>query len=278
MDLIIGVIPILPIYGVMIALAKGRCSRYEYLIKGLISYGIVIVSTILFVLSIPGISFIMMIIMLIAMCINLKYTIQRLYDLKMSGYCLLLTLIPIVGIILTIILLLKKSGIKPNEYDEAIEYKKIVKERHFLDIHKDQIFFDDIEFRMEYYLRKYIIKISDNIDRNIFSDYLLKNFASRKENIYTLVSITENDLIEIVSNLNLIILYESQYIKIKEYDLFIRYYDFGYDIIISKEEYKLTKDIIDTFDFPGAYFEDEEYIYYNKVTKEEIVGLIKNVA
>jgi uncharacterized membrane protein YhaH (DUF805 family) len=278
MEFIARIIPSLLIYAIIIAWTRGRCSRYEYLVKGLVAFGIIIISLILSVLGIPVISFVMVFVMLIALYNYVKYTIQRLYDLGMSGYYILLTLIPIVGIVMTIILFVKKSEIEPNEYDEAIKYKKFFKEKHFLDIYKDRIIFDDIEFNLEYYLKKYTVKISKYVEKNIFSDYLLANFSSQKENIYDLVEITGNDLLEVAKKLELIILYESQYIKIKGYKLFIRYYDFGYDIIINKAEHKLSKEIIDTFDFPGAYFEDEKYIYYKKVTREEIIECIKNVA
>jgi uncharacterized membrane protein YhaH (DUF805 family) len=278
MEFITRIIPTLVIYGIIIARTRGRCSRYEYLVKGLAAFGIIIISLILSVLGIPVISFVMIFVMLIAIYNYVKYTIQRLYDLGMSGYYLLLTLIPIVGIVMTILLFIKKSEIEPNEYDEAIKYETIIKGKHSLNIYKDRIIFDDIEFNIEYYLKKYKIKISKYVEKNIFSDYLLENFSSQKENIYDLVEITGNDLLELTKKLELIVLYESQYIEIKGYKLFIRYYDFGYDIIINKKKYKLSKDLIDTFDFPGAYFEDEKYIYYKKVTKEDIIEWIKNVA
>lgn len=276
--IIIRIIPIILIYIIIITKTKGRFSRYEYLIKGLIAYCLIIISTILIILSIPVISFFMMIFIIIAIYSYVKYTIKRLYDLGMSGYYLLLTIIPIIGLILTIILFTKKSNIEPNEYDEAIKYQNFCKGKHIINIFRDRLMFDDIEFRIDYYLKKMIIKIIDDSDNNIFSDYLFKNYQSRKENFYYIVEIVSTDFLEILKKLELIVLYESKYIKIMDYKLFIRYYNFRYDIIINKEDHQLTKEIIDTFNFPGAYFEDEKYIYYNGLTKEELIEWIKNVA
>ena len=278
MELIIGIIPTLLFYGIVYFRVKGRCSRYEYIIKNSISLGVLILSLFLFALLIPVISFLMFFVMLASIYYYIRLTIRRLYDLAMPGFYIFFTLIPIVGIILTIMLFIRKSSIDLNEYDEAINYRKIIKGKHFLNICKNKIYFDDIEFNMEHYLGKYTIKISKYIENNIFSEYLLHNYSSEKENIYELVSIKDSDFLKIIKKLDLVLLYEFQYIKLKEYIMFIRYYNFGYSIIINKEEHKLTKNMIDTFDFPGAYSENDKYIYYNNITKEEIMIWIKNVA
>ena len=274
-----GIIISLAIYGIMIALVKdGRCSRHEYIIKKLIIIGLYIFTILMFFLGIPVISFIMFIFLYIVMYHNVKYTLQRLFDLRMSSYYLLLTIIPIAGLIITIILCIRKSSIKMNEYDDAVNYKKLFKGKHFLNIFKNKIEYDDVEFGMDYYLGKYLIKISKNVEKNVFSDYLLRKFTPKIENIYSIVEIGKDDLQNIIKENNLIVIYESQFIVIKNYKIFIRYYDFKYDIIMDKNDHELTKDIIDTFNFPGAYLEDDEYIYYTKISKEEILDWIKNVA
>ena len=131
---------------------------------------------------------------------------------------------------------------------------------------------------MEYHLGRYIIKISKYSKNNIFSEYLLQNYSLEKEGIYESVSIEDSDLYKIINELKLVELNEFHYIKLKGYFLFIRFYNFGYNIIINKEDYKLSKDLIDIFDFPGAFYEDEKFIYYNNITKENILKWIKNVA
>ena len=282
--LLLAVTPIIIFYWLVIATTKGRCSRREYFIKTMLILVIVFTALVIIALSILLISFLMMIILWIAAYSYLKFTIQRLYDLGMPWYYLLLTVIPIVGLIMTIVLFVKRAGIEPNDRDEPIKYGKICKGKHFLNIFDDKIFFDSIEFRTEYHLGKYKIKIANYMPKNIFADYLRANYPSQEERVsrgefvYTVVEATGNDLLEIIKKLKLIVLYESHYIKIRGYKLFMRYYNFGYDIIINKKDHQLTKDMIDTFDFPGSYFEDENYIYYNKIPKEKIRAWIKNAS
>ena len=285
-----GIAPVLVFYGIVIARTKGRCSRGEYLVKGLTAFALLCVTAIIFVASLPFmvfapfLPFAMMLAVWTAAYLYSKYTIQRLYDLGMAWHFLLLTLLPVAGLIMTILLLVKKSNIEPGEHDVPIKYSKICKGKNTLDIHDTKMVFNNSEFRTEYYLGKYKIKISNYAEKNIFTDYLFANFPSQEECIsrgefvYNVVELTGNDLLELIKKLELILLYESRYIKIMGYKLFIRYYNFGYDIIINKEDHQLTKDMIDAFDFPGSYSEDENYIYYHKVPKEKLKAWVKNAA
>ena len=171
----------------------------------------------------------------------------------------------------------------PNEYDAPIKYHSLCKGKDILDIHEDKLFFNSIEFRTEYHLGKYNIRLPGYAEKNRFADYLLANYPSREEYIsrrefvYKPVVLDGNDLLETIKELDLIVLYESRYIKII-YKLFIRRYNFGYDIVISKKDHQATKEMIDAFDFPGSYSEDENYIYYHKVPKEKLKAWVKNAA
>ena len=287
------IIPVLIFYGIVIARTKGRCSRGEYLIKGLLSFAALSLGIVIFVALqpfaffipfFPLFSFTMMIVVWVAAYFYSKYTIQRLYDLGMSWYFLLLTLVPVAGLVLTILLFAKKAGVAPNEYDAPIKYRSICKGKDLLDIHEDKLFFNSVEFRTEYHLGKYNIRLSSYAEKNRFAEYLLANYPSRedyiarREFVHNLVVLSGNDLLETIKTLDLIVMYESRYIKIMGYKLFIRSYNFGYDIIINKEDHQATKEMIDAFDFPGSYSEDENYIYYRKVPKEKLKTWVKNAA
>ena len=196
---------------------------------------------------------------------SLKYTIQRFYDLGLSGWYILLKLIPIFSVFVTIYLYFKKGNSEINEYDEAINYKKLFRNKHFIDIHEKMFFVDNFEYQYERYLGKYIIKISYYEEINFFTEYLFKYF-------------TIDEFNNIIKSLNLIIINKSFYINIKEFKVYIRKEDFKYTIIIDKNINNVSKELFKLFDFPGAYFEDDDYIYYNKIYKEKLLEWIKNVA
>jgi hypothetical protein len=96
------------------------------------------------------------------MFLSLKYTIQRFYDLGLSGWYILLKLIPIFSILVTIYLYFKKGNREINMYDKAINYKKLYKDRHFIDIYEDRFIVDDEEYIFEKYLDNYIIDLFYN--------------------------------------------------------------------------------------------------------------------
>ena len=76
----------------------------------------------------------------------------------------------------------------------------------------------------------------------------------------------------IINNLGLIVITDSFYVKIKEYEIFIRKEDFNYTLIMGKDKNQVSKELLDTFDFAGAFYEDEKYIYYNKIRNYGILN------
>ena len=280
----IGILITLIIYGIIIkTVDSGRCFRYEYIVKTLIIFGLYIVCfciiyihfnlfSISFFVSFPIIG------IPVLMFLNLKYTIQRLYDLGLSGWYILLKLIPIFSIFVTIYLYLKKGNCEINIYDKAINYKKLYKDRHFIDIYENMIAVDDEQYIFEQYFDKYTIKISEYSKQNIFADYLLENYQAEKIQIYKTIEIKKDDLVEIIEKLNLVVIINSFYIRIKQFELFIRKENFHYTIILNKHNNTISKELFDTFDFPGAFSEDETYIYYSRIYKDDLLTWIKNTS
>jgi hypothetical protein len=214
----------------------------------------------------------------VLMFLNLKYTIQRLYDLGLSGWYILLKLIPVFSIFVTIYLYLKKGDCGINIYDKAINYRKLYKDRHFINIYDNMIAVDDEQYIFEQYLDKYTIKISEYSKENIFADYLLENYQAEKTQIYRTIEIKKDDLIKIIEILNLVVIINSFYIRIKQFELFIRKENFYYTIILNKHNNIISKELFDTFDFPGAFSEDETYIYYSRIYKDDLLTWIKNAS
>ena len=278
-----GILILLFIYGIIIRRAKtGRCFRFEYIVKTLMIIGLYILCySVIFIhfnfFSIKALISIFFIALPILTYKSLKYTIQRFYDLGLSGWYILLKLIPVFSILITIFLYFKKGKKEINEYDEAINYKKMLKEKHFIDIYENIFFIDNFEYQYELYLEKYLIKIPNSEDNNFFTDYLLEKYAVKKTQYYKIVEIAKEELNCIIENLNLIILNESFYINIKQFKIFIRKEDFKFTLILDKKQNAISKELIETFDFPGSFLEDENYIYYDRIDKEKLLLWVKNV-
>jgi uncharacterized membrane protein YhaH (DUF805 family) len=284
------------IYAIVInKVNTGRCFRYEYLIKSIIILGAhIVIFTLLtinsflrsFFVFIPQI-FLMFSFpsFLILIFFFLKYTIQRFYDLGLSGWRIILTLIPFFGIFVILYLFIKKSNCRINQYDKAINYKKLFSDRHCIDICDNTFIVNNEEYQYGQYLGKYTIKISSLGKENFFTEYLLKNYPSKEERIhrtagitYKVVEITEDDFCDLIKQMNIIVIKNSFYVRIKGFEVFIRKEDFKYTIILDKNMNEVSKELFKTFDFPGSFYEDEENIYYIKVDKRELLMWVKNVA
>jgi len=284
MEYIFGIIVTLLIYGIIIKkVDSGRCFQYEFIVKTLIIIALyVICFVVLFIhfnyFSISAFIMLFIISIPVLMYKSLKYTIQRFYDLGLNGWYILLKLIPILSILVTIYLYFKKGNSKINEYDEAINYKKIFKEKRIIDIYDNIFFIDNYEYHYEKYMGKYIIKISYNDENNFFTEYLINKFNIVKNNIHKTIEITNDEFINTIKSLKLIIVDKSFYINLKELKIFIRKENFKYTIILEKYENNISKELFEAFNFIGSYFEDDEYIYFNKITKEDLIKWINNVA
>ena len=285
MEYIFGIVVTFIIYGIIIKKEdSGRCFQFEFIIKTLIiiAFYIICFAAIFFHFYFFSISaFIMLFIIAIPVLMykSLKYTIQRFYDLGLNGWYILLKLIPILSILITIYLYFKKGNSKINEYDEAINYKKIFKEKRIIDIYDNIFFIDNYEYHYEKYMGKYIIKISYIEENNYFTEYLENNFnINKNNNLYKTIEITNEDFFNVIKSLKLIIVDKSFYININELKIFIRKENFEYTIIIEKNENNISKELLGTFNFPGLYFEDDEYFYFNKINKEELLKWVNNIA
>jgi uncharacterized membrane protein YhaH (DUF805 family) len=264
---------------------SGRCFRYEYIIKTLIVMGMEIFVFILIILLqniYPGITFFGTVVIMVLVFYNLKFTIQRFYDLNLSGWYILLKLIPIFSIFVTFYLYFKKGNREINDYDKAINYKKIFKHKCCIDIHKQKIIIGNEIYQCDTYLDKYNIKISNYGQKNIFSEYILEKYPVKDDgiykNIYKTVEIPCDELSKIIDILGLVVIYDAFCVKIKGFEVFIRKEDFKYTIILNKEHNKISKELFDTFDFPGAFSEDQKYIYYNRIYKDQLLMWVKNIA
>ena len=284
MKYFVALLTLIAIYGVVIKkVDTGRCFRYEYIIKTIVIMVIYIVCCILLILhfsifSISYLSLICFLLIAVLMFFSLKYTIQRFYDLNLSGWYILLKLIPIFSIIITFYLYFKKGNIEINEYDKAINYKKLFKNSHCINIFDNMFIVDNDEYKYEKLLEKYIIKISKYAKNNFFIDYLLNNYSNNEGQIYKTVEIEMNELQKIIEDLHLVVIKNSFFLNIKGFQIFIREEDFKYTMILEKEMNIISKELFDTFDFPGTFYEDEKYIYYNKIHRSDLLKWAKNVA
>jgi hypothetical protein len=134
---------------------------------------------------------------------------------------------------------------------------------------------DNEAYQYETYLDTLIIKLSKYTKINFFTEYLLKNYQYEEEHIYKIIKITKDESMKIIDTLKLIVIYHSFYLHIKEYKVFIRKENFHYTIIINKSGNTISKEL---FDFPGLFLEDEDYIYYKGITKEDLTMWAKNSA
>jgi uncharacterized membrane protein YhaH (DUF805 family) len=280
---IIGILITIGIYAIVIySTDSGRCTRYEYIVKTLVIIGLCLVSGAGMVINFTIFRFstffvlVFIAIVFVSAFSHLKFTIQRFYDLDLSGCFILLTLIPIFNIVVTLYLFFKKGNDKTNQYDKAIDYKKLFKDKHFIDLYKDKIIVNIEEYPMEKYRGKFTIKISGYKTKNFFTEYLQNNFPVTQKDMYKIVEITKDEFEVIIADFNLLTIYESYYLVVKNFQIMIRKRDFYYSIVLDKENNEISKELFETFDFPGAYVEDEQYVYYNRIGKEDLLKWMKN--
>ncbi|WP_461246332.1 DUF805 domain-containing protein [Treponema sp. R6D11] len=277
-DAVIGIIISLIAYGTIIRKVDiGRCFRFEFLIKKIIIYSLLIIIIILMTLK-PYFSILFFIYIFIFFILDTKYTIQRFYDLNASGWHILLLSIPLINTLVTLVLFFTKGDRAINEYDKAIDYKKLFRHKHCIIIYDKIFIVDNEEYQYEKYLGKYTIKISKYKDENIFTDYLYKNYQSNDNGIYKMIEITNDEFKDIINKLNLIVVINSFYVNINKFQLFIRKEDFKYTIIINKNTNNISDEMFENIYFPGLFFEDENYIYYSKINKKDMLKWIKNIA
>jgi hypothetical protein len=211
------------------------------------------------------------------MFLSLKYTIQRFYDLGLSGWYILLKLIPIVSIFITFYLYFKKGNREINEYDKAINYKKLIKDRHYIDIHDKFFIINKEMYRYERYLNKYTINVSKYGNKDFFAEYLQKNYRINETNINRTIEITDGEFKRLIKDMNLIIIINSFYIRINRFKTFIRKENFKYTVIIDKNINVISEELLNALGFPGSLYEDDKYIYYSKINKKELLMWVKNV-
>jgi hypothetical protein len=277
---IVGIIILLAFYGIIInKIDSGRCFRYEFIIKTLIIIGIEIICYSLFFINVwPVLRITGFIVILTAMYFSLKFTIQRFYDLNLSGWYILLKLIPIVSIFVTFYLYFKKGNPEINVYDKAVDYKKLFKNRYCIDIYKNKFIIGNETYQYEFYIGNYSIKIYKYSGDDFFKEYLLNNYQYKEEGIYKVIELSKDEFKKIIKTLGLIVINNSFFLQINDFEVFIRKENFRYTIILDKENNEVSKALFDFFDFSGSFFEDEKYIYYNRIDKKELSAWVKNVA
>ncbi|GHV08258.1 hypothetical protein FACS189485_19570 [Spirochaetia bacterium] len=266
----IGIIILLAFYAIIInKVDSGRCFRYEYIIKTVAIIGLEIICFILVAINVwPFLTFICFISIMVLMFFSLKFTIQRFYDLNLSGWYILLKLIPIFSIGVTIYLYFKKGDCEINDYDKAINYKKLFKNKHCIDIYKDRFIIDDETYKYEIYLDKYTIKLYKYGVDNFFKEYLLKNYQAKEDNMYKIIEFPINEFDNTINDLGLIVINNSSYLKVKNYEIFIRKENFKYTIIINKENNKVAKELYDFFDFREHFMKMKDIYIIMEFIKE----------
>ena len=287
----IGILFVVAVYGIVIKITgSGRCFRYEYIIKSIILFLLMIFCVIIIfftvtVLFVPIFAIICFISIYVLLFLYLKYTIQRFYDLDLSGWYILLTLIPIFSIFVTIYLYFKKGVNGINNYDKAINYRQIFKNLHFINIYDNMFFVNSEMYKYERYLDNYIIEISNYGKETDFTKYLQDNYqtkekqiSSRMDKVRKTIEVSKNEFQDIINVFGLFIIYDSFYINVKGFKIFIRKENFKYAIILNKEFNEVKKELFDTFDFPGLFYEDDKFIYYNRICKKELLLWAKNVS
>jgi hypothetical protein len=228
--------------------------------------------SLLFLLSIPAMFF-----------YGARITLQRYHDLDMSGwYVFFLSFVTKVSAIVPFFLFFKKGDYGINEYDEAINYQKLFNNKICIDIYDNIFTVNNEEYQYERYLGKYKIKISNYGKENFLTEYLLKKYPSNEERIHRTFGIThkaieisEEEFGNLIKQMNFIVVKNSFFVKLKEVEIFIRKEDFKYTIILDKNVFKETLDILN---FPGLFSEDEKSIYYKKINKNDLLMWAKNVA
>jgi uncharacterized membrane protein YhaH (DUF805 family) len=275
---IVSAIVSLAAYGIIISKVKdGRCFRFEFLIKKIIIYSLLIIIITLMIIE-PYFFIVFFIYIFIFFVLDTKYTIQRLYDLNVSGWHILLLSIPVINTLTTLALFFTKGNCEINNYDKAVNYDKIFKHKRCINIYDRMFIIDNEEYQYEKYLGKYTIKISKYKENNNFTDYLYKNYKANEEGIYKTIEITSDEFKNIIKDMDLIVVIDSFYVNINEYQLFIRKEDFKYTIIINKNDNNITDEMFEIFNFPGLFYEDEKYIYYNKINKNDLLKWVKHAA
>jgi hypothetical protein len=245
----------------------------------LIIIGIEIVCFSLFFINAwPVLRMIGSILILASMSFSLKFTIQRFYDLNLSGWYILLKLIPIFSVLVTFYLYLKKGNPEINAYDKAIDYRKLFKNKRCIDIYKDKFIVGNEIYQYELYMGNYSIKISKYGTNDFFKEYLLNNYQCKEENIYRIIELSKDELNKIIKILGLAAIKSSFFLEINNFEVFMRKENFKYTIILDKENNEVSKALFDFFDFPGSFFEDEKYIYYNRIDKQDLERWVKNAA
>jgi hypothetical protein len=210
--------------------------------------------------------------------LDIKYTIQRLYDLNVSGWYILLLSIPVISTLTTLALFFTKGNFEINDYDKAVDYKKLFSNKRCINIYDKMFIIDNEEYQYERYLSKYTIKISKYKTENFFTEYLYKNFQTNEDGIYRIIKITNDEFNNLIKSLDLITVNNSLYVNLNELKLFIRKEDFRFTIIINKDNNNISDDTLKNFNFPGMFFEDENYIYYNKINKNDLLKWAKDIA
>lgn len=263
-----------------------RCFRYEYLIKTLLIFGGFILNMLYFGFiyhHFPLFSIFFFVSIPILFIYYIRITIQRCHDLGLSGAFAFIRA-PIVSEFILFNLFFKKGDRGINEYDEAINYKKYLNRKHCIDIYDKMFIINNEEYNYERYMKKYSIRVSGYEKRDVFIEYLIKNYPSKEErihrtgNLFKTIEIAEDEFNDLIGKMDFIIIKNSIYVKIKDFEVFIRRENFKYTIILDKNINNISKESLCMLKIPGQYFEDEEYIIYNKINKDELLIWIKYVA
>jgi len=260
-----------------------RCFRYEYVVKTIFIFAsafTIILSLGIVQRVVPFLTFPLVLAFVALAIFYSRITTQRYHDLGFSSWQAFARS----GFRIQSGLFTKNGEHGINEYDEAINYKKLFKGRHRIDIYSDILKVNGETYSYEKFLGKYSIRMSNYAKINMFTEYLQKNYAAKENQMFRtgpinkVFEIPEDDFNQFISKNNFIVVVNSLHMKIKDLNVFIRKEDFKYTIILDKYINDITKELLSDYNFPGLASEDEGYIYYKKINKSDFIMWAKYVA
>lgn len=274
------------IYGIVIYNTTGRYNRYEYIIKSLILIGIMVLYPILLFVPINFFKGIFGIcgIVLYPYCAYqlLKTKVKRFHDLNMSGWYLVCDIIPIIDIILLFLLIFKKGVINKNQYDEPIDFEKLLKidildynyqiDPPVIKKYSNNFFINNIKFIYDKKLETYVL--IEELNKNTELEKLInKKFDITKDKFRIYFKLNGKQLNELVHFKEGIIIKNDEIIEKHNIDFYIKYENFKYNLLVDNEfkGNKFIKEMINKFKNKEK---NKDIIFF--LTKKEVTNFLRD--
>ena len=188
------------------------------------------------------------------------------------------------------ILCLKKSDIDIKNNDVPINYRSVLNELYLdkivnlISINDDSICINNFEYSIKHYQNRHIIASNKYIDNeNLLAKFLkekdIQKFGSHYKNMYFELTDDEySSMIAEIKNMKNVIFIDYPFLVINNVNIFIRKYGTKYSVILLKpDKEKLNNEIIE-LEKISKKRENEKYVCYENIKKENIVLWMKNRA